>query len=57
MSKTTNTLTLGLIADRAWVADDLFILRDRMKLLQSAANNTEAVKMANAMTANGMLQG
>lgn len=61
MSKTTNTLNLGLIGQNTWVADDLFILRDRLKSLQSAggtgSNNTDVVKMTAAMTANGMLQG
>lgn len=56
MSKTTNTLNLGLIGQNTWVADDLFILRDRLKNLQSGTgNSTEVVKMAAAMTANGML--
>ena len=58
MSKTTNTLNLGLIGLNTWVADDLFILRDRLKTFQAGTgNNTEVVKMAAAMTANGMLQG
>lgn len=39
MSKTTNTLNLGLIGMNTWVADDLFILRDRLKSLQAGANN------------------
>lgn len=45
MSRTTNTLTLGLIGPYTWVADDLFILRDHLKLLSTInstnnANNT-----------------
>ncbi len=41
----------------AWVGDDLFIMRDRAKLLQTATTSAEAMKIAQAMTANGMLQG
>ena len=67
MSRTTNTLTLGLIGPYTWVADDLFILRDHLKLLSTMNNNTnnnntatsnnDAFKINNAMSSNGMLQG
>ena len=68
MSRTTNTLTLGLIGPYTWVADDLFILRDHLKLLSTinsnpnsnnntATTNNEAFKISNAITSNGMLQG
>ena len=68
MSRTTNTLTLGLIGPYTWVADDLFILRDHLKLLSTMnntnsnvnSNNTatnDAFKINNAMSSNGMLQG
>lgn len=65
MSKTTNTLTLGLIGPYTWVADDLFILWDHLKLLSAinlntnnaASTNSEMFKITNAITSNGMLQG
>lgn len=48
MSKTTNTLTLGLIGPYTWVADDLFILRDHLKLLSAINLNSNNAASTNS---------